>query len=46
LIAEPKVHVGQKNFDETVALALKVGFKLSVQKQKVNICRTIILEKV
>ena len=46
LIAEPKVHVGQKNFDETVAIALKAGFKVSIQKQKVNICRTIILEKI
>ena len=45
MIAEPKIHVSKKNFTETVDIALKAGFKVSGIKQKVNICRTIILEK-
>ena len=45
LIAEPKIHVSKKNFEETTEIALRCGFKVSDKQQKVNLCRTIILEK-
>ena len=45
MVAEPIFHVSEKNFKETIDIALAIGFEISEYEQHVNICRTILLRK-
>jgi len=44
LVAEPRLHVPARAFDETVAIAEELGFRV-VEEPSVRWCRAVVLEK-
>lgn len=44
LIAEPKIHVNRKKFDESIKILIDAGFSV-VYKPKISLSRTALLRK-
>jgi predicted SAM-dependent methyltransferase len=44
LVAEPKIHVPGKAFQQTVAVATELGFK-PMEEPRVHGCRAVVFEK-